>query len=163
MTSSLRRLTTVLMTALLVLTGSLVVAGPASATISCNSRGTSIGSGGTLLPNDCLKSGDGRYVLKMQYDGNFVLYQNSTNRACWASSWEGSYRAGDQAYVFTENAYAINRLVVSVGAGPWYNPFNKRWYQNDYDLKSATTGRTYNLSVNNLGQMWVGYTNYARC
>ena len=163
MTSVLRRLTTVLLTAVLLLVGSLAVTGPASAAISCNSRGTSIGAGGTLLPNDCLKSGDGRYVLKMQYDGNFVLYQNSTNRACWASSFSGSYRAGDQAYIFTENIKAINRLTVSVGAGPWYNPFNKRWWATDYDVKSPITGATYNLSVNNKGEMWVGYDNYARC
>ena len=46
--------------------------------------------GETLGTNGSITSGDGRYRLIMQNDGNLVVYRNSDNRALWGSGTQGT-------------------------------------------------------------------------
>jgi hypothetical protein len=46
--------------------------------------------GQSLFTNGSITSGDGRFRLVMQNDGNLVVYRNSDNRALWATGTQGS-------------------------------------------------------------------------
>jgi hypothetical protein len=46
--------------------------------------------GQSLFTNGSITSGDGRFRLIMQTDGNLVVYRNNDNRALWATGTQGS-------------------------------------------------------------------------
>jgi len=52
-------------------------------------QGTSLLTNQFLLKEDYLSSGDGRYQLILQDDGNLVLYRLSDHKALWASGTNG--------------------------------------------------------------------------
>jgi hypothetical protein len=61
---------------ILAIVGLTMIAAPAPAAVSCTSRGTAIGGGGGVMdPGERRRSSDGNYVLKMQDDGDLVLYE----------------------------------------------------------------------------------------
>ncbi len=157
-----RSLAVGLVTAVALVVGLVTLAGSAEATPSCQSRGTSIGGGGALSQNDCLRSSNGRYTLAMQADGNFVLYSNNT--ACWASAWEesGRHRAGDHAYVYVDN-YGLDTETGVAVATPGRGILTTTWQHWTDHVHQPFESSAYNISLNNSGQFYIGYSLYKAC
>jgi hypothetical protein len=153
---------TIAVAALIMLT--LIVPTTASAAVRCTSVGSSFSS--VLTPGHCIKSPNGKYVLVMQQDGNLVLYRSSGGAACWASSWGGgSYHAGDEAIFTTVGVPIYNsgdtEYGLAVGHYVWGPFFNATWRYDNGDFHLAQ--RTYNVNVNDRGQLWVAYDRIGSC
>jgi len=96
-----------------------------------------------LFPSSSVSSCDGRFVLKMQTDGNLVLYQVNTipSRALW---WSGTNGSGAQYAVMLPDG---NFLVYQQGHGIWATNTGGNWgaqlaVQNDGNVVIyATDGR----------------------
>lgn len=56
-----------------------------STSVKCGSIGNTLNKGSSITRCQSLKSSDGSYELKMQEDGNLVLYNNLTSTPLWAS------------------------------------------------------------------------------
>jgi hypothetical protein len=133
---------------------SLSTTGVAQAATAPVYRGSSFNS--VLHSNEYIRSPNGQFQLIMQTDGNLVLYRLSTHHACWASSWYlGGYRPGDYA-LFSTIPIKLGPGDVEYGlaVGHYFGPsfvstFN--WDDGDFSL----VGKSYNVNVNDKGQLWI--------
>jgi hypothetical protein len=90
----LRKLTASIMSLVTVLAGVTLAASPAKA-VCKDWRPEELHSGDVMCPNNIVWADGGRYMLKMQADGNLVLYHlaqhlnpGSADRVMWA--WKGA-------------------------------------------------------------------------
>jgi hypothetical protein len=130
---------------------------------SCVSRGSEIQPGSVMNPGECIRSGDNRFRLIMQKDGNLVLYVTSTGRACWASSWDrrGYYQAGDKMFfnTLTIGYYTESSIIVDTTRGDMFPTYNITYS----DTRPPGVGRSYTASINNSGQFWIGWDLHRSC
>lgn len=84
-----------------------------SAATRVRNVGVRLTPGMALRTDDYLLSGDGRFQLIMQGDGNLVLYQTSPRRALWASNTGG---AGNWAVLQTDGNFVV---YTASGAPRW--------------------------------------------
>jgi hypothetical protein len=104
-----------------------------------------------------------KYLVRMQDNGDLVLREISTGRACWASKTRAPGDAiarildGSQS----KNPYDSTGLeIVSTSQG------SLAYFDGDQDLLSGVFSpgtQEFNASVNNKGEFWVGFTKIANC
>lgn len=74
---------------------------------------------GVTLANDALITLDGKYHATMQSDGNFVIYNNLTNRAVWSTGTNGHW--GARAVMQGDGNFVIyNTNNQAVWASSWF-------------------------------------------
>jgi hypothetical protein len=100
-----------------------------------------------LNPGDFIHSPDNRFYFLMQTDGNLVLYYQN-GRACWASGTNGTN--GAYARFVQRGPFESDSLVV-------YHP--QGFALRDYANYNGGT----NVSLNNNGQVWIGYSRFVSC
>jgi hypothetical protein len=142
----------------LVVLGLMASGTPAQAIEPCVNRGTNIGGGGAMNMGECLRSSNGAYTLVMQRDGNLVLYATRDGGiACWASNTVGR---GVQMRVhvnrFTSD-YVETTMQLQLSSWPWV----RSWTYGNVEPPFADY--SYNVSINNSGQLWIGWDRHASC
>jgi len=78
---------------------------PVTVTTCDSSSPSSVVGNSYIEPGGCLVSPNGQYELRMQTDGNLVLYQQSQNNPIWASN---TAVAGDYATLQTNGNLIVN-------------------------------------------------------
>jgi hypothetical protein len=67
----------------------LTAGNPPPAPTTCNGIGGALWSGNNIYPGSCLVSPDGNHAVKLQADGNLVVYNLALNTAIWSSGTAG--------------------------------------------------------------------------
>lgn len=136
--------------ALAVVLGSMVVTTPSAAAEpgGCSAQ-DHIGEGDILRPGRALCNGN--YLLRMQENGDLVLREISTGRACWHSN---TFVAGVSATFepgkFEKPPERDKKPTLKVGG-----------HEIEGKNTSNHLGTTANL--NSKGELWIGYDPYASC
>ncbi|MCX2841989.1 hypothetical protein OQJ59_10195 [Microbulbifer thermotolerans] len=90
--------------------------------------------GQALDPGDRIDSANGNYSLRMQLDGNLVLYKNSNTKALWATNTEGN--RGARAVMQTDGNLVVYSATNGVlwASHTTFNYHAKLVVQNDGNL-----------------------------
>lgn len=94
---------------------------------------------------------NGNYSVWMQRNGDLVLRQNTTNRACWASETRAP---GDAKAVF--NGTIIGRPYIDIQS------VSQGWVGRVVGSHNFSSYAD-NASVNSKGEFWVGYNKVGWC
>jgi hypothetical protein len=126
--------------ALVAVMGAMVVTTPSAAAEPAGCIGQdALGNGDRLQPGKALCNGN--YLLRMQENGDLVLREISTGRACWNSK---TFKPGAAATVHVNG----NDLTLQVG---------------DKVVKHDNSGNGTNVNLNSKGELWVGWDREAWC
>ena len=98
-----------------------------------------LGNDDILQPGKALCNGN--YLLRMQENGDLVLREISTGRACWHSK------------TFKPGAAATVRA----------NPDQIRLLVGDQEVDKDTSGEGVSVNLNRKGELWVGFNPKASC
>jgi hypothetical protein len=94
-----------------------------------------------------------KYLVRMQDNGDLVLREISTGRACWASKT----RAPGDAVARMDRASDFSPFLEIVSTSQGRLAFI------DGEASVFADFKEYNASVNNKGEFWVGFAKIANC
>ncbi len=133
----------------------LTLGAPAQAAGTAPTAAGCVGSSfsGTLSNEKAICSGN--FLLRMQGNGDLVLRQISSGRACWTSGTAGAW-TNDASAVFVKYQGGIGPPIVEV--------------HKTSQGKLTTIGGSHqwpnvgtNANVNSRGEFWIGYKKVAGC
>ncbi len=103
---------------------------------------------GTLAENQAITNGP--YALVMQDNGDLVLWENLTGRACWASGTRGP---------------DVSATFHGIKFGAPYMTLNSPSQGEMARYVGAHTGANFgdSVSLNDKGEVWIGYRNVFSC
>jgi hypothetical protein len=99
-----------------------------------------------------------KYLVRMQDNGDLVLREISTGRACWASRTRAP---GDAVARFIKPEFPDPGPLLSIDST---SQGTLAVFDGDFDLISNVIDpKELNASVNNKGEFWVGFKKIANC